>query len=114
MQDGVRMTLRPRARRAEVGVDDEGDVGRGGGLARELDVGREVLQRERESGVRLAQKVQVGPRIPLGTQLERAEAGPTSGPTRRLSHLLRHAVAAAGWEGVVRALQEGGVVRAVA
>ena len=40
-----------------------------------------------EKGVRLAQKMQVGPRIAVGVQLEKAEVGPTSGPTRRLSHL---------------------------
>ena len=39
-----------------------------------------------EAGVRLAQKMQAGPRIPQGIQLEKAEVGPTSGPTRRLSH----------------------------
>jgi hypothetical protein len=40
-----------------------------------------------EKGVRLAQKMQVGPCIPVGIQLFKAEVGPTSGPTRRLSHL---------------------------
>jgi hypothetical protein len=30
--------------------------------------------------------MQVGPCIPVGTQRQKAEAGPTSGPTRRLSH----------------------------
>ena len=38
-------------------------------------------------GVRLAQKMQVGPGIPVGAQLENAEAGPASGPTWRRSHL---------------------------
>jgi hypothetical protein len=33
--------------------------------------------------------MQVGPCIPVGVQLERAEVGPTSGPTWRLSHHLR-------------------------
>jgi len=33
--------------------------------------------------------MQVGPCIPVGLQLEKAEVGPTSGPTRRLSHLER-------------------------
>jgi hypothetical protein len=37
-------------------------------------------------GVRLAQNMQVGPCIPVGIQLENAEVGPISGPTRRLSH----------------------------
>ena len=37
-------------------------------------------------GVKLAQKMQVGPRIPAGLQLEKAEVGPTSRPTWRLSH----------------------------
>jgi hypothetical protein len=37
-------------------------------------------------GVRLAQKMQVGPCIPVETQLQKAEVGPTSGPTWRLSH----------------------------
>jgi hypothetical protein len=41
-----------------------------------------------EKGVRLAQKVQVGPcKIPVEIQLQRAAVGPTSGPTRRLPHL---------------------------
>jgi hypothetical protein len=34
-----------------------------------------------EKGVRLAQKMQVGSRIPAVMQLETAEVGPTSGPT---------------------------------
>jgi hypothetical protein len=37
--------------------------------------------------VRLAQTVQVGPCIPVGRQLQKAGAGLTSGPTRRLSYL---------------------------
>jgi hypothetical protein len=41
-----------------------------------------------EQAVRLAQKTQVGPCIPMGVQLEKAEVGPTSGPTWRLPHLL--------------------------
>ena len=41
-----------------------------------------------EKGVRLAQKMQVGPCIPVGTQLYKAEIGPTSGPTWLLSHLV--------------------------
>ena len=40
-----------------------------------------------EKGVRLVQNMQVGPRVPAGIQLEKAEVGPTSGPTWRLSHL---------------------------
>ena len=40
-----------------------------------------------EKGARSAQKMQVGPRTPVGIQLEMAKVGPTSGPTRRLSHL---------------------------
>jgi hypothetical protein len=40
-----------------------------------------------QQGVRLAQTIQVGPCIPVGILLQKAEAGPTSGPTRRLSHL---------------------------
>ena len=39
-----------------------------------------------EKGVRLAQKMQVGPHISVKIQLQKAEVGPTSGPTRRLSH----------------------------
>jgi hypothetical protein len=39
-----------------------------------------------EKAVRLAQNMQVGPCIPAGKQLERAEVGPTSGPTWRLPH----------------------------
>jgi hypothetical protein len=31
--------------------------------------------------------MQVGPRIPVGIQLEKVEVGPSSGPTRRLRHL---------------------------
>jgi hypothetical protein len=45
---------------------------------------------QREAGVRLAQKMRVGPRIPVGIHLETADAGPTSRPTWRLSHLRRH------------------------
>ena len=39
-----------------------------------------------EKGVRLAQNMQVGPCIPVGIQLQKAEVGPTSGQTWRLSH----------------------------
>jgi hypothetical protein len=39
-----------------------------------------------ERGVRLAQKMQVRPCIPVKTQLQNAEVGPTSGPAWRLSH----------------------------
>ena len=39
-----------------------------------------------EQGVRLAQKMQVGPCIPVEVQLEKAEVGPASGPTWHLSH----------------------------
>jgi hypothetical protein len=42
-----------------------------------------------EKGVRLAQKMQVGPCIPVGIQRLRAAVGPTSGPTWRLSHFGR-------------------------
>ena len=41
-----------------------------------------------EKGVRLAQKMQVGPCIPVGIQLQKTAVNPTSGPTRRLSHLV--------------------------
>ncbi len=41
-----------------------------------------------KKGVRLAQKMRVGPGIPVIIQLERAEVGPTSGPIWRLSHLV--------------------------
>ena len=37
-------------------------------------------------GVRLAQNMEVAPCIPVGIQLQKAEGGPTSGPTWRLSH----------------------------
>ena len=37
----------------------------------------------------MAKKMQVGPCIPVGIRAYKAEGGPTSGPTRRLSHL-RH------------------------
>ena len=40
-----------------------------------------------EKGVCLAQKMAVGPRIPVGIQLEKAAVGPTSGPIWRLSRL---------------------------
>ena len=40
-----------------------------------------------KKGVRLAQKMQVGPYVPVGIQLLKDEVGPTSGPTWRLSHL---------------------------
>jgi hypothetical protein len=39
-----------------------------------------------EQGVRPAQKTEVGPRIPVGVQLEKTEVGPTPGPTWRLAH----------------------------
>ena len=39
-----------------------------------------------EKGVRLAQTMQVGPRIPMIIQVGKAAAGPTFGPTWRLSH----------------------------
>jgi hypothetical protein len=54
---------------------------------------RRRLRREHQrlgpgvQGVRPAQKMRVGPCTPVGIQLERARAGPTSGSTRRLSHL---------------------------
>jgi hypothetical protein len=40
-----------------------------------------------EKGVRLAQKIQVAPCIPVGTLQWKAEVGPASGPAWRLSHL---------------------------
>jgi hypothetical protein len=46
----------------------------------------------REKCVRLAQNIQVGPCISVGIQLEKAEVGPASGPTWRLSHLKRRAI----------------------
>ena len=45
-----------------------------------------ACQRCSEKGVRLTQKMQVGPCITVGVQLQRAGVGPTFGPTRRLSH----------------------------
>jgi hypothetical protein len=42
-----------------------------------------------ETAIRLAQNVQVGPCIPVGKQLEKAEVGPTSRPTWRLPHSSR-------------------------
>jgi hypothetical protein len=47
-----------------------------------------------ERGVRLAQKMRVGPRIPVGIPLETVDAGPTSRPTCPLSHLRRHRASA--------------------
>jgi hypothetical protein len=44
--------------------------------------------------------MQVGSCIPVGIQLQKAEVGPTSGPTWRLSHF-RRPVAAAGGRGAV-------------
>jgi hypothetical protein len=44
------------------------------------------IQPVAKKDVRLAQKMQIGPCISVGTQLEKAEVGPTSGPTWRLSH----------------------------
>ena len=38
------------------------------------------LQHLSETGVKLAQKMQVGSCIPVGIQLQMAEVGPTSGP----------------------------------
>jgi hypothetical protein len=40
-----------------------------------------------EKGVSLAQTKRAGSRIPAGTQLQNAEDGLASGPTRRLPHL---------------------------
>jgi hypothetical protein len=45
-----------------------------------------------ENGGRVAQKMQVGPCIPVEIQLEKGEVGPTSGPTWRLCHLVQHLV----------------------
>jgi hypothetical protein len=45
----------------------------------------------RERGLSLAQNMQAGPCVRVGIQLQRAEVGPTSGPTWRLAHLLRPA-----------------------
>ena len=39
-----------------------------------------------ERGVRLAQKTHVGPCAPVGIQRSKAEVGPASGPTWRLSY----------------------------
>jgi hypothetical protein len=41
-----------------------------------------------EKGVRLAQNMRICPSIPVVIQLEKAEVGPTSGPTWHLSHLV--------------------------
>ena len=63
-----------------------------------------------EKGVRLAQKMQVGPCVPVGIQLEKTEVGPTSGPSWRLSHLPRaRTVEERGGE-AHRQAQPGGVV----
>ena len=43
-------------------------------------------------GVRLAQKMQVEPCIPVGIQREKAEVGPTSGPAWRIYHLVHKVV----------------------
>jgi hypothetical protein len=43
---------------------------------------------EREKGLRLAQKMRVGPCILAEIHLKKAEVGPTSGPTRHLSYLV--------------------------
>jgi hypothetical protein len=52
-----------------------------------------------ENGVRLAQKMQVGPCITVRTQLEKAEVGPISGPTWRVSHLRRKLWGLELWHG---------------
>jgi hypothetical protein len=54
-------------------------------------------------GVRLAQTMQVGPCIPVGVKLEKAEVGPTSGPTWRLSRLRAGRGRAPGAELLIRA-----------
>ena len=46
-----------------------------------------------EKAVRLAQKMVGGPCITVGIQLQKAEVGPTSGPTWRLSHFRAGALA---------------------
>jgi hypothetical protein len=48
---------------------------------------RWCVELERE-GVRLAQKIQVGPCIPVGKQLKKAKVCPTSGSTWRVSYLV--------------------------
>jgi hypothetical protein len=40
-----------------------------------------------EKGLRLAQKMHVGPCTPVGTRLEKAGVDPSSGPTWHRSHL---------------------------
>jgi hypothetical protein len=43
-----------------------------------------------DNDVRLAQKLHFGPCIPVGIQVQKAEVGPTSGPTWRLSHSVKY------------------------
>jgi hypothetical protein len=50
-----------------------------------------------EEGVRLAQKTQVGPYIPVGIQLLKDEVGPTSGPAGRPSPSPGRTATAAAW-----------------
>jgi hypothetical protein len=52
-------------------------------VAPEADDGAAIARQ----GLRSAQTMQVGPCTPVGIQLQQAEVGPTSGPTRRPSHL---------------------------
>jgi hypothetical protein len=54
--------------------------------------------------------MQVGPCIPVGIQLEKAEAGPTSGPTYwRLSHLAAHVAGGVAGPRVITPGQPGGL-----
>ena len=66
-----------------------------------------------EQGVRSAQKIQAGPWIPVGIQLEKAEVGPTSGPTWRLSHLERLDPSQDGVHPHQRVRQAGPVARRI-
>jgi hypothetical protein len=72
-------------------------LGLHGGAAASLRPPGATLQPEycSENGVRLVQTMQVGPRIPVGAQLEKAEVGPSSGPTWRPPHLRARRPAAA-------------------
>jgi hypothetical protein len=52
--------------------------------------------------------MQIGPCVPVGIQLEKAEVGPSSGRTWRLSHMMRkHAARAQVKVGAVQALETG-------
>ena len=69
------------------GDSDRSHVQQSGAVCLEQGDHVEPAWSERERSQLCPKKLQAGLCIPVGIQLEMAEVGPTSGPTRRLSHL---------------------------